>query len=103
MALGIALSNPVFDQPMLAWIGFMTHKPLTEDYVPLFPWLGFTLIGFAMTDIVRRKRPEMLSRSPNFPRVMTWAGRHSLAIYLLHQPILLGVLFLATRILRSPA
>jgi uncharacterized membrane protein len=34
-----------FDTPGRRWIGLMTHKPLTEDYVPLLPWFGVVLLG----------------------------------------------------------
>ena len=37
---GITFAHPAFDGRALGWIGFMTQKPVTEDYVPLFPWTG---------------------------------------------------------------
>ena len=52
LVLGIALialpsvyTHPLFDHPALQWLGLMTHKPPTEDYVPLLPWLGVVLLG----------------------------------------------------------
>ena len=47
VAIGLQVRLPVFDTPWLNWIGLMTHKPATEDYVPIFPWLGVVLIGIA--------------------------------------------------------
>ena len=44
---GLALSHPAFDNRALGWLGFMTAKPSTEDYVPLFPWAGALLCGVA--------------------------------------------------------
>ena len=41
----------------LGWLGFMTHKPVTEDYVPLFPWAGVLLLGVAAGHGVRKKGP----------------------------------------------
>ena len=38
---GNAIRHPAFDNRSLGWIGFMTAKPSTEDYVPLFPWAGW--------------------------------------------------------------
>ena len=45
VAAGWTLRFALFDIPWLNWVGMMTHKPATEDYVPLFPWLGVVLIG----------------------------------------------------------
>ena len=40
IAAGNLIVNPLFDSRTLGWLGFMTAKPRTEDYVPLFPWAG---------------------------------------------------------------
>ena len=47
IVLGNVWSNPLFDNRAWGWIGFMTAKPRTEDYVPLFPWTGVLLLGIA--------------------------------------------------------
>jgi len=103
MVLGIALiglagsyQSAWFDQPGWRWIGLMTHKPLTEDYVPLLPWFGVVLIGV----FIGRKLPALLAILPAAERYqenrlmasLAWGGRHSLLIYLLHQPVLMGTL-----------
>ena len=104
LALGVALlvvgnswQFPWFDQPGWRWIGMMTHKPATEDYVPLIPWFGISLIGMVLGDFLsRRGRLEALNDllpADNAPvRLLAFSGRHSLLIYLLHQPLLLGLL-----------
>ncbi len=91
---GIVYSNPLFNTPLLQWIGFMTYKPYTEDYVPFFPWFGVVLAGIFLGRLIV-KNPVWLKFDPPGTRQFALAGRHSLAIYLLHQPVLLGVLFLA--------
>lgn len=94
IAAGLLFSHIWFDQPWANWIGFMTHKPVTEDYVPLFPWFGVVLLGlFAGRHIA--KLPRALLPAPS-GRILGLAGRHSLAIYMLHQPVLLGLLYVAT-------
>jgi len=101
LALGNTYANALFDQPALAWIGLMTYKPLTEDYVPLLPWFGVCLIGYgAMQALLRKGLMQRPQPGRNLPALLFWTGRHSLAIYLLHQPILLGVLIPATHWLK---
>lgn len=94
LLLGSRWSHPFFDGAPWQWIGLMTHKPLTEDYVPLLPWFGVVLLGM----VVGMRLREGAGRLPlgESCGALTWAGRHSLPIYLLHQPVLMGLLFLVT-------
>ena len=95
VAAGLAWSHPAFDTRALGWIGFATVKPATEDYVPLFPWLGVMLIGIGIGDALLRRSFAPLAFLSGAPRVLRWLGRHSLAVYMVHQPILIGALALA--------
>ena len=77
----------------LNWLGWVTHKPFTEDYVPLFPWLGVMWWGMAAGQWLQRRRPEWLSvKVPGGLGFLALMGRWSLSYYLLHQPILLAIL-----------
>ncbi len=100
LVLGISLlaltyyQHPWFNPPAWNWIGFMTVKPLTEDYVPLVPWFGVVLLGLFVAQWMGRtgklsapNEPAWVGRS----RPLLLAGRHSLLIYMLHQPILMGI------------
>jgi len=75
----------------------MTAKPMTEDYVPLFPWMGVLFLGIALGHLLVRSDFRAIAPLARLPRGLAWLGRHSLAVYLLHQPVLFGVLWLATR------
>jgi len=80
-----------FDQPWHQWLGMMTHKPATEDYVPLVPWFGVVLLGVflaAWVPILGRYRLA----SHHALQPLALLGRHSLLIYMLHQPVLMGAL-----------
>jgi uncharacterized membrane protein len=102
LALGIAIvlagnlfTSAAFDSRALGWIGFMTGKPITEDYVPLFPWTGVVLIGVAAGHALARRNFAALRPRARLPAVVHWLGRHSLAVYMVHQPLLLGLLWIA--------
>jgi uncharacterized membrane protein len=106
IAAALLWSAPVFNMAPLQWVGFMTHKPVTEDYVPLFPWIGVVLLGMAAAQLLQKHLAAKRGASPAHGvamppnpvmRAAAWMGRHSLAIYMLHQPILLGLLYLLVR------
>ncbi len=94
IAAGFGASHRVFDAGPLSWIGFVTAKPATEDYVPLAPWAGFVLLGIALGHRLARDAFGTLALIATAPRWLRWLGRHSLAVYMVHQPILLGALWL---------
>jgi uncharacterized membrane protein len=93
VAIGLQVQLPTFDAPWLNWIGLMTHKPATEDYVPIFPWLGVVLFGIAAGAWLSGKAFRPLQPVARIaPAWLTWLGRHSLLVYMVHQPVLLGAL-----------
>ena len=91
--VGETVASPLFDEPWLRWIGLMTFEPESNDYVPLFPWFGAVLFGIAFGRLWRPQEARAPRRA--LGRGFAWAGRHSLAIYLIHQPLLFGALSLA--------
>jgi uncharacterized membrane protein len=93
IAAGMAYSNPLFDQRALSWLGFTTHKPSTEDFVPLFPWAGVVFVGIAIGRALAHASFRPIASLARSPRWLTFLGRHSLVIYMVHQPVLLGLLW----------
>jgi len=95
--VGTLFSHPLFNQPALHWIGLMTFKPATEDYVPLLPWMGVVLLGISAGHLLKKtgagKKLLCCYCSFGFARLLALAGRHSLLIYMLHQPVLLALLW----------
>lgn len=65
----------------------------SADYFPLLPWLFLFLIGTALGGWCLRRRDSRLLAAP-LPRPVTFLGRHSLLIYIIHQPILYGISWL---------
>ena len=91
---GVTFAHPAFDYRALGWLGFMTAKPITEDYVPLFPWMGVLFLGIALGHLLMRDGFRALAPLARLPRFLRVLGRHSLVVYLLHQPLLMGALWL---------
>jgi len=90
---GVAIGLPLFDLPWLNWVGLMTHKPATEDYVPLLPWFGVVLVGISIGWwLLKRHMRDLRQMSRASPKWLTWLGRHSLLVYMIHQPIMVGLL-----------
>jgi uncharacterized membrane protein len=103
IVLGVYYQSPWFDAAGRRWIGLMTHKPATEDYVPLLPWFGVVLLGISSAAALQRLAHRLQpSRVAAAWRVLAAAGRHSLLIYLLHQPLLMGVLALYVKLAPAP-
>lgn len=95
--LDINYSNELFNAPYLQWFGLMTHLPATEDYVPLLPWFGVVLIGMFLGKTLFDDKPmAWLSWNNRHPvaRGLAFGGRHSIHIYMLHQPVFIGLLSL---------
>lgn len=85
--------SAAFDGLWLIWLGLAETRPMMGDYVPLIPWAAPCLAGLALAKAVRLDRWWAPPPSRRM-RVLAVPGQHSLIIYLLHQPILIG-LFLA--------
>jgi uncharacterized membrane protein len=78
-----------------SWLGFISVKPITEDFVPLVPWLGVMWWGMAACQCLLRERPALLTGAiPNYLRWLAWMGSWSLIYYMVHQPLMIGILSL---------
>ena len=83
----------------LNWLGLISAKPITEDYVPLVPWLGVMLWGMAAMQWVLNRHAAHPLHQADVPalRPLAFVGRWSLSYYMLHQPVMLGALWLWQR------
>jgi uncharacterized membrane protein len=80
-----------FNIKPLAWTGLITRKPVTEDFVPLLPWLGVMLWGVAAGQALLAHRREVLTGPLAAPlQPLAVLGRWSLSFYMLHQPVFIG-------------
>ncbi len=93
VAAPLALQHAFFDSRWTNWIGLVTGKPPTEDYVPLLPWAAPLLLGLAAA-----RQPAWLALlQGGAPAWLARLGRWPLSFYLLHQPLLIGGLWLWQR------
>jgi uncharacterized membrane protein len=94
---GVYLNNMAFDFNWLLWLGFIPQNLYTLDYFPILPWLGVVCLGIFTGSLLyndyKRKYiiPDLSGYLP--VKIFDFLGRHSLIIYFIHQPILIGVLY----------
>ena len=101
LVLPHVLQHAWFDTRWTNWVGLVTRKPVTEDYAPVFPWLGAVWWGMAAGQWVLARRGGWVSGAL-FPalRPLAVLGRWSLSFYMLHQPVLIGLLMLWVSVAR---
>ncbi len=100
IALGIYLNQLPVAHPWMLLLGLRPRTLFQVDYFPLLPWFGVVLLGVFVgqslyPDGKRRFNLPDLSNRPGI-KGLAWSGRHSLAIYLVHQPLLLAFITLAS-------
>lgn len=97
IALLIPMLVPGDGWPALWWLGVSEQIPDTLDYRPVLPWLALVLLGVAFG---QRGGARLMRRvgcaDEGFAGALAALGRHSLAVYLMHQPVLFGLLSVAT-------
>ncbi len=93
---GALLRLPLGAHPVIWIIGLQETRPVTVDYLPIFPWIGPYLLGMAWARWAMRAGRAVLPPvfwDGRIGATLSWAGRHSLAIYLIHQPVLLALIW----------
>lgn len=96
LILPLFFSNVAFNAPELAWIGFWQEPPATNDLVPIFPWFGMVLVGMALARVILALplAGTLAAWKPALAfKPLIFLGRWSLVIYLIHQPLLLGIIY----------
>ena len=88
--LRLALPDAWYANYFTAFFGFLPFDFYSTDYFALLPWLFLFWAGYFLHGVVGRARMEPLRRS--VCPALGWMGRHSLVLYLLHQPVIYGVL-----------
>lgn len=78
LCLPLWVSHPSFDTRLTSILGLVTHKPITEDYVPILPWLGVMWSGVAATQWVLARHPAWLTSlaRPLSPKMTSQTSPH---------------------------
>lgn len=111
-AIIIAVPNYVspsdmFSPPWLWWVGLSAHTHNSFDYVPVLPWLGAFLLGVAFGKIGTiqdslRQNARGIRPSKSWTAPIAFLGRHSLVFYLVHQPVLISILYVFSLVVPAP-
>ena len=99
--------SDAFNAPWLWWIGLSTRTHNSFDYVPVLPWLGPFLLGMAVAGIGAlmtwlRQNAQGISPARAHRQPLAFLGRHSLVFYLVHQPVLIAILYVFSLLVPPP-
>jgi uncharacterized membrane protein len=93
IALPHYVRSSFFDSRLFNWVGLISRKPITEDYAPLLPWVGVMWWGLASGQwVLKHRRAWLTGALPSGLTPLATLGRWSLSFYMLHQPVLIGLL-----------
>ncbi|MBN9039214.1 MAG: DUF1624 domain-containing protein, partial [Rhizobiales bacterium] len=105
LSLPLFLDLSEFNTRWLAWTGFAERPPPSNDFVPIFPWVGVTLLGMASAKLFLLRHdqnsPADAPVQGSLVRLLIWMGHWSLLIYLVHQPILLSIIVPLSRMVSA--
>jgi uncharacterized membrane protein len=98
LILGLLFRQITVGYPWLLWLGIRPDVFYTLDYYPLFPWLGVLLLGVYIGKVLypngtrKFNLPDLSKKIPISS--VRFIGQHSLLIYLIHQPIVIGIIMI---------
>lgn len=100
--LGLYVQDISVEHYWLLWLGLAPAGFYSLDYVPLLPWFGVVLYGVGLGGLLYpgyRRRLSLPDRSAvsgcSWARLLCYLGRNSLAVYLVHQPLIIMFMILA--------
>lgn len=105
--LPLIAATPALNGPAWWWLGLGTVEPRTNDWRPMLPWSGVVLLGLAGMRLAVAsgwsRKAALWSPRAIPARALIWGGRHSLIIYILHQPLFFGMVWALAQIAGPPA
>ncbi len=96
IALGFFLAQLEFGFYWLLWLGFRPISFQTMDYFPIFPWFGLVALGIFTGRLIcpeHTRKVKIPSPKNGVVRYISLTGQNTLLIYLVHQPVLIALLY----------
>lgn len=104
LLLGVYGDTPALDAPWWWWTGLNRFTPRSSDYVPLFPFFAAVLTGMAVAkygiSAGWEARFAQIRLNGPLSRGLRFIGRNSLVYYLVHQPVLIAILYVIHGVVR---
>jgi uncharacterized membrane protein len=102
--LYLVISSMESSSNYFVWLGITPDNFSTLDYFPLIPWFGIFALGIAIGQICYSHEGRLF-HLPSYASsgaidLLAYFGRHTLLIYVLHQPILVGTIFSFVKVFR---
>lgn len=88
----LKLPDFLYKNYITAFFGFPHSEFFSTDYFSFFPWIFLFLTGYFLYKIMEKHKERLFSKGKLLP--FSFMGRHSLIIYLLHQPLIYGILYI---------
>ena len=105
LAISATVQMEFLNAPLWHWTGISAVTPTSIDYFPVFPWLAPALLGIGLARLLHERELLKPLAVPKLDgsagRFLKFLGRHSLVYYLLHQPVLVGLLWGWVQLTRS--
>lgn len=92
--MSIEVPDEIYANLFTTFLGFPTRNFSSADYFSVLPWYFLFLTGYFLYRFMQEKK--LLQKLPDIPLVpLEWIGKNSLILYMVHQPVVYGVLYLA--------
>lgn len=94
VVLHIVTDRVIVNVKWLFWLGFRYPGYVSYDHFPILPYIFLFFLGSWMGQMIAKHRDRLPFLAKTAPAWLTWPGRRTLWIYLIHQPVLYGICWL---------
>lgn len=91
-SLSLGLPRAMYANYITSFLGFPAESFYSSDYVPLIPWFFLFICGYFLYGIFKKYNLLRFLSAVSF-KPLEFVGKHALIIYMLHQPLIYGILY----------